>query len=79
MDWMASWLDDRRYQLGDSNTVPVKAVYPDFAEFCKEGGCRGAEILTKFKFTEQLRELGYSVKSPNGHAGTLLYFSKPNP
>jgi hypothetical protein len=79
VDPISSWLDERRYMKGDSEFVSVKGAYPNFAEFCKEIGLIGKAIPTKYAFTKQLRDMGYTVKSPNGHAGMQLYFSQANP
>ena len=79
VDQVSSWLDEKRYQKGDSETVSVKSVYPDFEEFCKENGYRGKEIPTKPVFTKQLRDMGYKVERLNGRVGTVLYFAKANP
>jgi len=79
VDQVSSWLDEKYYQKGDSETVSVKSVYPDFEEFCKENGYRGKEIPTKPGFVKQLRDMGYKVERLNGRVGTVLYFAKANP
>ena len=74
---LSAWLDERRYQPGNSKQVAVKSAYKDFVEFCKEDGFK--EIPPKNAFTQRLRDLKYTVKVPNGHLGTQMYYSKPNP
>jgi putative DNA primase/helicase len=75
VDSLSAWLDERRYLPGKAEKVAVKGAYKDFVEFCKEDGFK--EIPPKNTFTQRLRDLKYTVKSPNGHLGTQLYYSKP--
>ena len=79
VDQVSSWLDEKHYQKGDSETVSVKSVYPDFEEFCRENGYRGKEIPTKPGFTKQLRDMGYKVERLNGRVGMVLYVAQANP
>jgi putative DNA primase/helicase len=75
VDSLSAWLDERHYQPGNSKMVAVKNAYKDFVEFCKEDGFK--EIPPKNTFTQRLRDLRYTIKSPNGHLGMQLYYSKP--
>jgi putative DNA primase/helicase len=76
IDSLSAWLDARQYLPGNSKKVAVKNAYKDFVEFCKEDGFK--EIPPKNSFTQRLRDLKYTVKSPNGHLGRQIYYSKPN-
>jgi putative DNA primase/helicase len=77
VDSLSAWLDERRYEPGDSRKIAVKSAYQDFTKFCKEDGFK--EIPQKNTFTQRLRDLGYTVVKTNGHRGVELYLAKPNP
>jgi hypothetical protein len=74
-DPVSGWLDEKGYQRGKTAYVTVKSAYPDFVEYCK---AKNNTPPSDRKFTQRLRGLGYEVDTPNGHIGTVLYYTKPS-
>jgi putative DNA primase/helicase len=76
VDPVRGWLDENGYQKGKTAYVILKTEYLKFVEYCKENG---NQAPSKKKFTLRLKGLGYEVGTPNGHTGTVIYYTKPSP
>jgi len=71
IDSVASFIQDNNYQTSTNSFTPLKLLFPEYVEYCKEINCYACKRPT---FSARLRMMGYKEDRRSG--GMIFFINK---